>query len=210
MFFGDSLTDAPNVEFHDRYPSVAQRILAEKGLAFQAIHQGVGGNTTADGLARIDEALDHHKPDILFLCLGGNDFLRAAQNSYSFWGYSQHLDTAKNNVVGMIRKAKERGTKVLLVGLQAPKGGFRMTLDFFRNVASDFSASFRNIAHHEQVPLLESLLEPIPSAGLSGLGSGHIFDPRFMNEGDRIHPNKLGHEMIGKHVAAFLEQHSGL
>ena len=78
------------------------------GLAVHVVNAGNSGDTTADGLGRLDWALAE-KPDIVILELGANDALRG-------------LDPAvvRANLDKMIEKVQASGAKVLLAGMLAP------------------------------------------------------------------------------------------
>jgi len=75
------------------------------------VREGVPGEVSAAGLARLAVMLDEHQPRLLLLCHGGNDFLRRMPK-----------EQAAENVRAMIRLAKSRGVEVLLIG--TPEPGF--------------------------------------------------------------------------------------
>lgn len=67
---------------------------------------GVPGDTTAEGLARLDEALEL-EPAIVILLLGGNDFLRQVPQDDTF-----------ANLATMIERLQAGGATVLLAGVR--------------------------------------------------------------------------------------------
>lgn len=101
--FGDSLTYGVGTSREFSYPSVLQKIT---GLS--VINEGISGNTTEDGLQRIDKVLAHYKPKLVILCLGGNDFLRKKSNNET-----------KNNLLTITDKIKQSGSQVVLVAVPA-------------------------------------------------------------------------------------------
>ena len=75
LAFGDSLTAGYGVAPGDAYPVKLQAALQAKGYDVKIINAGVSGDTTADGLARLDWALGDH-PNYALVELGANDALR--------------------------------------------------------------------------------------------------------------------------------------
>jgi len=69
LVVGDSLAAGTGALPQESYPA-----LLEAALGCRVVNAGVPGNTTADGLARIDSLLASH-PWIVIIELGGNDFL---------------------------------------------------------------------------------------------------------------------------------------
>ena len=70
--FGDSLTAGV---VPANYPDALQRLLDRNGYRYRVDNQGVSGDTTTDGLARIDNVIAAH-PALVLLEFGGNDGLR--------------------------------------------------------------------------------------------------------------------------------------
>ncbi|MFO7809387.1 GDSL-type esterase/lipase family protein [Guyparkeria sp.] len=101
LAFGDSLTEGVGAPAGAAYPEQLARL-----TGWTVINAGVAGETTADGLARLPEALEAHAPDLMILLMGGNDVLR-----------NQDLAGAKRNLDQMISQAQAKGVVVVLVGV---------------------------------------------------------------------------------------------
>lgn len=99
LALGDSLTYGTGAAESESYPAQLERLIARKVVA-----AGVPGETTAQALARLPSALDEHAPQLLLLCIGGNDFLRRLGNAQ-----------AAANVRQMVQLARSRGVEVLLI-----------------------------------------------------------------------------------------------
>ncbi len=101
--FGDSLVEGyGSTKGNDFVSLLSQKIGAP------IINLGHSGDTTADGVARINE-LDKYNPKVVILLLGGNDRLRKVPT----------VETHANLAV-LIENIQKRGSIVLLLGV---KGG---------------------------------------------------------------------------------------
>lgn len=121
LAFGDSLTYGTGAREEESYPAQLARLIGRK-----VVREGVPGEVSAQGLARLPAALDEHQPKLLHLCHGGNDFLRRMPKS-----------EAAANVRSMIRMARERRIDVVLIG--TPEPSFTVTPpDFYGELAKEF------------------------------------------------------------------------
>lgn len=101
LAFGDSITHGTGAGAGEDYPAVLQGMIGRR-----VINAGVPGETSAGGLARLPRALEEHRPELVILCLGGNDFLRK-------------LDPAQTraNLDRMIAMIQASGIPVVLVAV---------------------------------------------------------------------------------------------
>jgi lysophospholipase L1-like esterase len=121
LAFGDSLTYGTGANEAESYPVQLARL-----TGMRVVREGVPGEVSEAGLARLPAALDEHRPRLLLLCHGGNDFLRRLPK-----------EKAANNVRAMIRLAKDRGIDVLLIG--TPEVGFTLAPpEFYAEIAKQF------------------------------------------------------------------------
>ena len=125
LAFGDSLTYGTGANDEQSYPEQLARITGRR-----VVREGVPGEVSATGLARLPAVLDEHQPRLLILCHGGNDFLRRLPKAQ-----------AAENVRAMIRLAKDRGIEVLLIG--TPEIGFTLTPpEFYAEIANQFGIPY--------------------------------------------------------------------
>jgi acyl-CoA thioesterase I len=121
LAFGDSLTFGTGAAEDQSYPAVLQRLIGRKVIA-----AGVPGEVSKEGLARLPEALDEFKPQLLILCHGGNDFLRKLGEQ-----------NAAANVRAMVKLARDRGIAVVLIATPKP-GLLPSAPEFYTEIAKEF------------------------------------------------------------------------
>ncbi len=165
---GDSLTAGLGLPSTEAYPSVLQRTLDANGYRFEVVNAGVSGDTTAGGLRRLDWSLQGDVR-VLIVALGANDGLRGLPPR-----------ELKDNLEGIVSRAKQRKIAVLLAGMEAPP-----------NYGPEYTAAFRGVdedlAREQRLPFLPFLL-----ANVAG-------DPA-LNQADGIHPNATGASRVADAV----------
>lgn len=172
VFLGDSLTAGYGLPEDQAYPALLDRRLDSKGTPIRILNAGVSGDTTAGGLSRLDWLLKQ-KPDVLVVALGGNDGLRGLD-----------LAQSEKNLREIVRRGKESGARILLLGMMMPPNYGRDYTERFRNM-------YPEIADEFDVPLLPFLLENV----------GGIAD---LNQADGIHPTAKGQEIVADNVEPYL------
>ncbi len=120
--FGDSLSAGYGAENGASYPDFLQKELDAAGYQYRVVNQGISGDTTSGGLARVSQATEL-KPFLVILELGGNDGLRGLP-----------LAVTRDNLDKMIVAFKESGAKVMLAGMTLP-----------RNYGPDYVREFEQI-----------------------------------------------------------------
>jgi lysophospholipase L1-like esterase len=127
LAFGDSLTFGTGANESESYPAQLEKLTGRR-----VVREGVPGEVSEAGLARLPAVLDEHRPRLLLLCHGGNDFL-------------QRLPKAKaaENLRAMIRLAKARGIDVLLIGTPEP-GLTVSTAALYAEIAKEFRLPYES------------------------------------------------------------------
>ena len=75
MLYGDSLMAGYGLPQNENLASELTRNFKESNPSLTFINASISGNTSKNGLARVDWSLGD-KPNIVILCLGANDMLR--------------------------------------------------------------------------------------------------------------------------------------
>jgi acyl-CoA thioesterase-1 len=119
LMFGTSLTQGLGLPPGTELPAVLEVRLATAGTQAKVINAGVSGDTSADGLSRIDWSLAD-KPDAAIVELGSNDALRGIDPSIT-----------EKNIGAVLSKLQAAHIPVLLLGMKAP-----------RNLGSEYAARF--------------------------------------------------------------------
>lgn len=173
VFLGDSLTAGLGLEAEESVPALVQKRLDEEHYEYEVVNAGVSGDTSAGGLSRLDWSLDGDVR-VLVIELGANDGLRGLP-----------VPAMKRNLATIITRAKQRGIKVLLTGMEAlPNYGAGYT--------AEFRQAFRDLAREHDVAFMPFFLE-----GVAGIDA--------LNQRDRMHPNPEGARLIERKIWGSLE-----
>ncbi len=122
MLFGDSLMSGYGLSQSENLASQIGNKFLANNKPISVINASVSGNTSSNGLARLDWSLADN-PDIVILCLGANDMLR---------GISPEL--TQKNLDKIIKTIKSTGSIVILAGMRAPE-----------NMGPDYQAQFDKV-----------------------------------------------------------------
>jgi lysophospholipase L1-like esterase len=111
--FGDSLTEGVGTTERNDYASLLSARIGEP-----IINMGISGDTTADGLKRLDALLEQD-PKVVILELGGNDALKRVP-----------VETTFKNLATIIERIQAKGGAVVLVGISGGFYGTRYDKEF--------------------------------------------------------------------------------
>jgi len=170
LFFGDSLTAGYQLNPDRAFPALIQEKIDSLGLPYRAVNAGVSGETSADGLSRIDWVL-RNPVDILVLELGANDAMRGLP-----------LDSTERNLQAIVDKVREKHPNARLV-----VAGMMMPQSIGPEYARRFQSIFAELAGKNRGVLIPFLLEEVA-------GEPHLNLP------DGIHPNPEGHKIVAENV----------
>lgn len=109
LAFGTSLTQGYGLPPGTEFTVVMQQKLKAAGIDATIINAGVSGDTSSDGLSRLDWSLADH-PDAAIVEMGSNDALRGIDPALT-----------EKNISAMLGKFKAAHVPVLLLGMKAPR-----------------------------------------------------------------------------------------
>lgn len=178
LFFGNSLTAGYGVQPDESFPARIQQRIDSLNLPYMVVNAGVSGETTTGGLGRIDWVLKNQKVDIFVLELGANDGFRGID-----------VNETRQNLMGIIDKveAANPDVDIILAGMLVPPN---MGMEY----SKAYEAIFPEVAQQKQVDLIPFLLKDV-----GGVDS--------LNQGDGIHPNPAGAQILADNTWVILEKY---
>ena len=176
LILGDSLAAGYGVDPDQAWPALLQKKIDAAGLKFKVLNAGVSGDTTADGLQRVDWLL-RRKADVLLLELGGNDGLRGLP-----------VDSTRTNLQAIIDRFRQKNSaiQIVIAGMKKPPN---MGPDY----VGAFNKMYPGLAAKNHAALIPFLLE-----GVGGKPD--------LNLPDGIHPTPEGHKIVAENVWAVLRR----
>ncbi len=167
LALGDSLFAGYGLRPDQAYPPRLEAALRAKGINVRVTNAGVSGDTTADGLARLNFTLAslQRKPDLVLICLGGNDMLRGLPP-----------EQMRANLAAILAQLQQRHIPVVLMGMLAAP-----------NLGKDYAGSFN--------PIYPALAREYHDALVPFFLSA-IIDRPNLRLADHIHPTAEGVEWI--------------
>ncbi|HET7551705.1 MAG TPA: arylesterase [Gemmatimonadaceae bacterium] len=171
VFVGTSLTAGLGLTDPDEaYPALIQEKIDSLGLNYRVVNAGVSGETSAGALKSIGWLM-RSPANVVVIETGANDGLRGLG-----------VDAMRANIQGIIDtvRAKHPDARIVIAGMEAPPNlGARYT--------SEFREVFPELARANHAALIPFLLE-----GVAGVDS--------LNQGDGIHPNREGAQVVADNV----------
>jgi acyl-CoA thioesterase-1 len=162
--FGDSLVKGVGSTEGNDFVS-----LLSKKIGQPIINLGNSGDTTADGVLRIDQ-LNNYNPKVVILLLGGNDYLKKVP-----------ITETHKNLTLIIENIQERGAIVLLLGVQ---GGI---------LKDKFKTEFKDLRDTHHTAFVSNVLRGLLKNSKYMSDTVHPNDIGYSMIADRVYPvlNKL-------------------
>jgi acyl-CoA thioesterase-1 len=179
--FGDSITAGYAVR--RGFPSFWLEMLEEKypEARIKLINAGVSGDTTHDGLSRLDWSVNHYNPDLVTINFGINDAVMGLP-----------LEEFKGNIMEIVRRILERSnSEVLLLSSQPLETPYydRLVLDYYQaisDVATEMDVGFVDIYR----------------AWMKRVNMGTLQSSLIISGLD--HPNEAGYRIIAEELMKLL------
>lgn len=157
--FGDSLVQGVGSTAGNDFVSLVSEKIGEP-----IINLGVSGNTTRDGLARLDLLLAQ-EPRIVILLLGGNDYLQRIPREETF-----------ENLGSMITRIQETGAAVVLLGV---RGGI---------LRDSYEGDFKKLSRKYKTAYVSNVLDELIGNREFMSDSIHPNDKGYRVIADRVAP----------------------
>ena len=163
LVVGDSLSAGYGLAISRGWVALLEEKLKRERIDYTVANASVSGETSAGGRARIDAALERHRPSVVIVELGGNDALRGLP-----------IAQMKSNLASIVERSKKGGARVLLVGMRMPP-------NFGADYMAAFEQAFAGVAKSEKVALVPFMLE--------GFGDDlDYFQPDRIHPNERAQP----------------------
>jgi lysophospholipase L1-like esterase len=133
--FGDSLTAGYGANAGEDYPS---RLSSLVGTSI--VNAGVSGDTTEAALARVERDVLAHRPRVVLVGLGGNDYLRGVP-----------IAATEANLRSIIRQIQGSGAMVVVLGFRFP------------SLNVNYEKMYERVAAEEGALLIPDMLDGILS-----------------------------------------------
>ena len=131
LLFGDSLMSGYGLKENQTLSIILENDLKEAGYNIEIINGSVSGDTSEDGLDRIEEYASGSNIDLIVLGLGANDMLRRI-----------NPDQTEGNLRKIIEIIKTKNIKIILAGMKAsPTNGLAYKKkfdDIFPKLAEEY------------------------------------------------------------------------
>ena len=137
--FGDSLTAGYGADPGHSYPDYLQKLLDARGYHYRVVNKGISGDTSKDGVSRLNDVLAAH-PQIAVVEFGGNDGLRGLPAT-----------ATRANLNKIVETLQQAGVKVALAGITLPP---EYGPDYIKQINDTYTLA----AEKFKVPLLPFLL----------------------------------------------------
>ena len=182
--FGDSITEGfgdastrPRSELG--YPGRLDDLLIARGLAgATVINAGLGGETTIEGVTRIDQVLRNNPADTLLLMEGTNDINGQVS-----------VETITFDLQRIAGKAQALGLKVVH-GTIVPRLP-SANRDSDNKIGAQVAASLRNLAWSER----RTLADPFE---VFFYQTPNLFTTLYVGGVDKLHPNAAGYDKLAE------------
>lgn len=175
VLLGTSLTAGLGLPPEQAYPALLQEKADSAGLPFTIVNAGLSGETSAGALRRAGWVLEQPAA-LVVLEVGANDGLRGVDPDSTYANLVKLVETVK---------AQQPAARVALVQMEAPT-------NLGASYTRGFHEAYVRAARTTGVPLWPFLLDGV--AGVSRL-----------NQGDGIHPNVEGAQVVARTMWGALE-----
>ena len=143
LLFGDSLMSGYGLSEEHHLSSVLEQNLKSESYDIEVINGSISGDTSSDGLDRINETLSEFDIDLIIIGLGANDMLRRVNPKQT-----------ELNLEKIIKIIQDKNINIILAGMVAsPSNGL--------SYKKKFDKIFPNLAKKYDLSLVPFLLDGV-------------------------------------------------
>jgi acyl-CoA thioesterase-1 len=133
--FGDSLTAGYGLPPKDAFPVKLQAALRAKGYNVEILNGGVSGDTTQNGVTRLEWSLPSHA-DAAIVEFGANDAFQGVPPA-----------TVKSNLKTIVERLKAHGLQIMLSGMMAPRNLGAGYYEAFDRIYSEIASQYNCVLY---------------------------------------------------------------
>ncbi len=159
VLLGDSLAQGVGAT-----PGNSLSVLLSRMVSREIVNLGVSGDTTADGLKRLDKALES-QPSVLIILLGGNDYLRKVP-----------IDETFLNLHKIVARAQATGAITLVLGV---RGGL---------LTDPFEGRFESLANETGSAYVPDVLDGLIGNNTLMSDAIHPNDQGYLRIAEKVYP----------------------
>lgn len=169
LILGNSLSSPYGIGPQDSWVFLLQQRLNKEKYHYTIVNSSIPGDVTDDGLMRLPQNLKEVKPTLTIIELGANDAIKGLP-----------IATIKNNLLKLIRLAKQAHSEVLLLGGQ-------MFPNNTQEYATAYQQIFFDLAKEEKVYLVPNFLSGVENYP-------------YLMQADRLHPVKEAQPVLLENI----------
>ena len=143
LILGDSLSAAYGIKQGRGWVDLLQNKLSQSNKKIQIVNDSISGDTTANGLNRLPDALQQHQPAWVIIELGANDGLRGLSIAH-----------IRNNLQTLVKSSLASGAEVLLMEIKIPP-------NYGKKYTRAFNRIYHKLAEQYDLVLLPFMLDEI-------------------------------------------------
>jgi acyl-CoA thioesterase-1 len=175
---GDSITRAKRVKPEESFIGILEKKFRDGEYPVEFENDGVGGDTTAGGIRRLEQGILARKPDIVIVMFGCNDSYKTPKMTKSRIPLAQY----RKNLETILELLKNHGIKAILmttIPTRTPN-----------NIVEPYVEAVRDIAKAGNIPLVDNF-----KAWEEYQKAGNKLDKVLF---DIAHPNQAGYIIMAE------------
>lgn len=131
IVLGDSISAAYGIDIQSGWVKLLAAKITQSKKPYQVINASISGDTTINGLNRLNTLLTKYQPAVVIIELGGNDGLRGLS-----------VKQMKKNLRQMIEMCRQHNSKIVLAGMKIPPNYGKRYTSAFHKVYADLSDEY--------------------------------------------------------------------